>query len=324
MVTVATNIGKNKVSYIKIDAENAGRRLDNTLFSLLKSVPKRHIYQIIRSGQLRINGRRAKPDNRLIQGDTLRIPPIHLTADKSIKLSIALEKILRQAILLEHPDVLVVDKPPGLASHGGSKVSCGLIEALRKIYAEPNLDLVHRLDKETSGCILVARKKSSLRYFHRELLRGRITRNYLALLMGNWPNNNKIIDAPLKKITNPNQSHVVKVDKTGKRALTSFKVISRFKSATLVKVKLMTGRTHQIRVHAAYSGHPVYGDSKYGGNSYHAIQKVARLFLHANSVRLFLPDAMNFQVVQSPLPDSLATVLDELEIISNNQTLPDC
>lgn len=305
-----------KVQMIEIDDERAGQRIDNFLMSLFRAVPKSLIYRILRTGQVRVNKGRIKPPYRLQAGDIVRVPPVKVP-EKSQKREPG-QGVLAQVeanIIFEDKGLIVLNKPSGLAVHGGSGVSFGVIEAIRKLKPECKaLELVHRLDRDTSGCLLIAKKRSALRSLHEAMRGGEITKIYQALCQGKWKGGERIIDAPLKKNTISSGERIVRVNPDGKQAKSRFEPIRRFKAATLMEVELYTGRTHQIRVHAQHSGHVLAGDDKYGDKDFNKEMRkfgLKRLFLHAHQLR-FPWDGITMQV-SAPLDDVLESVLDRLK-----------
>jgi 23S rRNA pseudouridine955/2504/2580 synthase len=313
--TVA-NAPKSAVRHVQIDAENQGQRLDKVLGQLLLGVPRSRIFRLIRRGEVRVNGRRAGPQQRLAAGDSVRLPPVReIAADAPRRVPAALIQAVERAIIHEDERLLVLDKPAGLAVHGGSGLSFGVIEALRASRPTETLELAHRLDRDTSGCLIVARRGSALRALHALLREGEVQKSYLTLLAGRWKLGHKSIDAPLRTDLRVGGERTVKVDAQGKDALTEFKLIEHYGArATLVEAILHTGRTHQIRVHAAYCGHPVLGDAKYGLeaiNSELAGLGLKRMFLHAHSLSFSWPDGAE-QSFSAPLPNELRAVLDQL------------
>jgi len=307
-----------KVQYLVIDEDSEGQRLDNFLLSKLKGVPKSLIYRVIRKGEVRINKGRAKPERKLQAGDSVRVPPIRVSQEKpEVKPSGNLRSLLEASVLYESKELMVVNKPSGLAVHGGSGISLGLIESLRQMRPENSfMELVHRLDRDTSGCILVAKKRSMLVYLQ-GLFRGvkQIDKRYLALVRGRWPNRAKVVDASLQKNELSSGERMVRVSLEGKPSKTEFDVVKRFEEVTLVQAKPITGRTHQIRVHALHKGHPLVGDDKYGNDEFNKQMKkqgCRRLFLHAASLQFMLPDGQSL-LVQAPLPEELQNFIDVLE-----------
>lgn len=281
------------VRTVVVDAGSDGQRIDNFLLRELKGVPKSRIYNLLRRGEVRVNRGRVKAEYRLQDGDQVRIPPVRtaVVASEPGALPKGLAERLSGSILYEDDGLLVVDKPAGLAVHGGSGVSLGLIEALRLLRPEARfLELVHRLDRDTSGCIMVAKKRSALTALHSALRggeAGEVDKRYLALVVGQWPQQRRSVEAPLEKNTLRSGERMVRVSADGKAALTEFEVLERFAGATLVEARPITGRTHQIRVHARYAGHPLAGDEKYGDRAAEAPLRalgLKRLFLHARSL----------------------------------------
>lgn len=306
--------------WIKIDQENADQRIDNFLFTRLKGVPKSHVYRILRTGEVRINGGRCQAPSRLKPGDIVRLPPLRIARREDISVPIGLVRTkLEQAILFEDEDFLVIDKPAGMAVHGGSGISHGVIEALRALRPQAKcLELVHRLDRETSGCLLIAKKRSALRDLH-ALFRDEhaVRKVYLALLIGAWTRRQGRIDAPLKKNMLQSGERVVKIARDGKPAVTQFHRLRKFSQATLVEAHLLTGRTHQIRVHAQSMGHPIAGDERYGdavANQAFRRLGLKRLFLHAAELGFTHPRTGKPFLVRSPLPAELQAHIDSLPL----------
>ena len=303
---------------ITIGEEGAGQRIDNFLFTRLKGVPKSHVYRILRSGEVRVNGGRIKVQRRLDRGDVIRIPPVRLAQrDEQQAPEVLIRARLDGRILFEDDDFLVINKPAGMAVHGGSGLSFGLIEGLRKIRPEARfLELVHRLDRDTSGCLLIAKKRSALRVLH-ELFRSddQVHKVYLALLAGAWGRTHWTVDAPLKKNILQSGERMVRVCSDGKPARTEFRSIRRYAAATLVEAKPLTGRTHQIRVHAQAIGHPVAGDERYGDPSDNLTfrrQGLRRLFLHAAELVFSHPRTGRPFRVKAPLEAELQDYLNRI------------
>jgi 23S rRNA pseudouridine955/2504/2580 synthase len=308
--------GSRGVEFAEISGDQGGQRLDNFLLARLKGVPRSHVYRIVRSGEVRVNGSRARPDQRLQPGDRVRMPPVRVAErPPDTRPGAGLVRELAARILYEDASLLVVDKPSGLAVHGGSGLSLGLIEALRAMRPDcPSLELVHRLDRETSGCVMVAKKRSLLRHLHEALREGRVTKTYTTLVQGRWPRRLVRVALALEKNTVRGGERVVRADDAGKASETRFRVLDHFRDATLLEARPVTGRTHQIRVHAQASGHPVAGDEKYGEREFNRRMRefgLRRLFLHASSVALTLPDGQALSV-NAPLDDALARVLESL------------
>ncbi len=302
---------------ITIEAGFDGQRLDNFLLNTLKGVPKSYIYRIVRKGEVRVNKGRIKVNYRLNVGDQVRIPPMRLP-EKQPEGHIDQRWLQRldQCIIYEDPRLLVLNKPSGIAVHGGSGLNFGVIEALRKLRPdERQLELVHRIDRETSGCLLISKKRSALRTLHELMRSNKIDKRYAALLIGSWRRDKVEVDMPLLKNTMQGGERVVRVDPRGKAAQTEFRVVERFKSALLVEAKLLTGRTHQIRVHAAHLDTPILGDSKYGHEGANRSYKelgLRRLFLHAEHLRFRWPGERKDSVFRAPLDDELKTVLEKM------------
>ncbi len=307
----------HSVHFVEIDAHNAGQRIDNFLFNRLKSVPKGHIYKIIRKGEVRVNKGRIKQTYKLQFGDQVRIPPITLSEKKSLPApGRSLLALLEQSILYEDKGLLAINKPSGVAVHGGSGVSYGIIEALRALRPEQKfLELIHRLDKDTSGCLLIAKKRSVLTGIQ-DLLRERKTdKRYLALVCGKTAFKNKKVTAPLLREALKSGERFVRVDRQGKESTSFFTVIEQYSDASLMEVKILTGRTHQIRVHAQYLGHSVAGDSKYGNfacNQRMKARGLKRLFLHSSQISFKYPETGQNMTIEAPLSDELENFLDTL------------
>jgi 23S rRNA pseudouridine955/2504/2580 synthase len=301
-----------EVKWLTVDEESAGQRLDNFLIRHLKGVPKTHVYRIIRSGEVRVNKGRASADTRIESGDVVRLPPVRIS-DK------VAEKAARPApgrefpLLLEDDALMAIDKPAGVAVHGGSGVSFGVIEQLRQ--ARPLaklLELVHRLDRETSGILLVAKKRSALKHVQDQFRERETGKTYLALVQGQWPEKLKVIDSALHKFLLPDGERRVRVtsndDPDGMRSITLVKVAERWDTCTLLEVTIKTGRTHQIRVHLASQGHPIAGDDKYGDFEWNkALQKqgLKRMFLHAWRLQFTHPATGKRVELMSNLPPEL-------------------
>lgn len=303
----------------EVDAETAGQRLDNFLMGRLKGVPRSHVYRLIRSGQVRVNSGRVTAGHRLKAGDRVRVPPVSTRPATTPIATPENLDWLAARIIFEDARVLVVDKPAGLAVHGGSNVSLGCIEALRLLRPElPDLELAHRLDRGTSGVLVLAKKRSALRVLHELLREGNVEKRYFALVQGRWPEDVTEVDAPLVTRRVGGEARV-KVDvEDGKEALSVFRLIERYgKTASLLEVSIATGRTHQIRVHAAHSAHPVAGDDRYGDRDFNEYLKtfgLQRIFLHAHSLAFVWPDTGEEFSVSVPLPDELRNVLTALEV----------
>jgi 23S rRNA pseudouridine955/2504/2580 synthase len=316
-VTADRNPG-GRALRVRAGADADGQRLDNFLLRTLAGVPRSRVYRLLRKGEVRVNGKRKKPDYRLAAADEVRLPPVRQADDGPpgrARVPDALLDTVSRAILHEDPRLLVLDKPAGLAVHGGSGLAFGAIEALRALRPDEPLELVHRLDRETSGCLLVARTRATLRALHALLREGRVEKRYAALLAGRWQLGRKTIDAPV--ITNARQGgeRVVRVHRAGKIAVSTFDPVEGFARATRVDVAIGTGRTHQIRVHAAFAGHPVAGDEKYGDKAFNAELRalgLRRMFLHAASIAFDWPDEGGAFRAAAPLPAELEAILERL------------
>lgn len=309
---------KLQVSFVTISEENATQRIDNFLITYLKGVPKSMIYRILRKGEVRVNKKRIKPEYKLSIGDQVRIPPIRITEKTMPEISTKLNKVadLEKAIIYEDEVMLAINKPSGIAVHGGSGLSFGVIEGLRALRPEAKfLELVHRIDRETSGVLLIAKKRSALKALHEQLRLKQMQKNYLALVKGNWSSDCKVIQAPLLKNVLKSGERVVKVDKEGKASETRFKVEERFDFATLIKASPVTGRTHQIRIHTQYANHPIAFDDRYGDRQFDALlaaTKLNRLFLHAASVRFIHPKSLQEMQLHAPMDATLQACLTYL------------
>jgi 23S rRNA pseudouridine955/2504/2580 synthase len=309
-----------------VDEETAGQRLDNFLLGELKGVPRSHVYRLIRSGQVRVNSGRVDARYRLRAGDRVRVPPVAERGPRPVAAEGGSLDWLEQRVIFEDARLLVLDKPAGLAVHGGSGVSLGCIEALRALRPElPDLELAHRLDRATSGCLLVAKRCSALRVLHALLREGRVSKRYLTLVQGRWPAHVTDIEAPLVT-RRPASEARVKVDAGGKPAKSSFRLLDTYgRTASLLEVAIATGRTHQIRVHAAHLGHPVAGDDRYGDPEFNARlahQGLRRMFLHAHSVELVWPDTGERFAISVPLPAELTAFLTALEQLPAGRARP--
>lgn len=308
------------VRYITIEADDAGQRLDNFLLKTLKGVPKSHIYRLLRKGEVRINKGRVKPETRLVAGSVLRLPPIRIADRPAVPVpGQRLQATLRASILFEDEAMLVINKPEGLAVHGGSGLSGGVIEALRAMRPDDRfLELVHRIDRDTSGCLMIARKRAALKALHGSMLAQKIDKQYLALVRGRWAKGRGTINAPLLKRTVASGERVVRADASGKSAITHYQIEESFAAATLMRVTLETGRTHQIRVHSQLAGHPLAGDSKYGDELFNGqLREVGlnRMFLHAATLRFRHPLSGKQVTVEAPLPEELTKVLARLRAV---------
>lgn len=299
---------------VQIDKAHAGQRIDNFLITRLKGVPRSHLYRILRRGEVRVNKGRVKPSYRLRDGDLVRIPPLRRAppATPAYPAQDRLQHLLL-AVLYEDERLIALNKPSGLAVHGGSGLSWGLIEAMRLLRPElSELELVHRLDRETSGCLLLSKRRGTLRELHRLIREQAVTKRYLTLLAGRLKQRRKV-DAPLRKNLLRSGERVVRIDpRAGKPACTLFRPLRRLGDFTLAEAEPLTGRTHQIRVHAAYLGMPVAGDEKYGDPALNRRLRgmgLRRLFLHASALILQPSHRDRPLHIETPLPPELEVVL---------------
>jgi 23S rRNA pseudouridine955/2504/2580 synthase len=300
---------------VEVSADHAGRRLDNYLLGSLSGVPRSRIYRMIRSGEVRVNGGRARPDRRLLAGDELRIPPVQTRDTQARKPPRDQVERLLARIVYEDADLLALNKPAGLAVHGGSGVSWGVIELLRAGRPQADfLELVHRLDRETSGCLLVAKRRPALRRLHQQFRDGEVRKQYVALLCGRLRGEERYVDTPLLTTTRRGGERHVEPDPDGKPARSRFYPRKRFRSLSLADVVIETGRTHQIRAHAASIGHPVAGDDRYGVGADRAARRfgLQRLFLHADRLSFDSPTSGQVVRIEAPLEPELVAVLDNL------------
>jgi len=312
------------VKTLAVDEDSAGQRLDNFLMRHLKGVPKTHVYRIIRSGEVRVNKGRASADQRVEAGDLVRLPPVRVSPQVQAKAD-APAPAREFPVLMEDEALLAIDKPAGVAVHGGSGVSFGVIEQLRRARpASANLELVHRLDRETSGVLLVAKKRSALKNLQDQFRDRETGKTYLALVLGLWPSNKKVIDSPLFKYTvdtgvgegERRVKVVSKDDPNGMRSITLVRVARTVGPYTLLEVTIKTGRTHQIRVHLASQGHPIAGDDKYGDFEHNKLlQKMGlkRMFLHAWQLKFQHPQSGRLTTLQAPLPPELKNFVDAVQ-----------
>lgn len=312
-----------KPYFVEVDDSRAGQRLDNFLLTHLKGVPKTHIYRIIRKGEVRVNKSRAKPATRLQTGDSVRIPPVRQTAKTELNVSHEKYAFLQKAILFEDDALLVLNKPSGMAVHAGSGIQVGVIEAFRAL--RPNekfIELVHRLDRETSGCLVLAKKASVLKQLHEDfknnsLKTPTLDKRYLTLVKGQWRGDQRRVTKALNTQAKRQGERIVVVDKQGSYASSIFTPVSVSATSSLLEVKLLTGRTHQVRVHALSENHPVAGDDKYGDRVFNRQLKgqgLNRLFLHAASIGFKHPVSAQMMQIRAPLPEELTKVLSNLSL----------
>lgn len=301
---------------VRVDPDRDGQRIDNFLIGQLKGAPRSLVYRLLRTGQVRVNGGRAKPDRRLAAGDEVRIPPMRDTAERDKPAAPVDAQMTRitDAIIHEDRDFLVIDKPSGIASHGGSGISFGAIELLRAARPRDTLELAHRLDRDTSGILVFSRKRSALLALQTEIREGRVIKRYLGLLEGALPQPRLTIDAPLRKSVLQGGERMVRVDRNGKASRSLVVEVDRFRGATMAEITLETGRTHQIRVHCAHIDHPLAGDEKYGDEDFNRkLRKrgLTRLFLHAAHFQFAIGE--NSFSFSAPLPRELAKVIDSFQ-----------
>ncbi len=320
IMSIEEQVTLPKVQLVEINDANDDQRLDNFLITRLKGVPKSHIYRIVRKGEVRVNKGRVDVSYRLLVGDMVRIPPVRVAEkDEQAFVPTNLKDALSQAILFEDDGFLIINKPAGFPVHGGSGFTSGIIEGLRLIRPEAHfLELVHRLDKDTSGCLLIAKKRSALRRLHELFRDDDVRKTYLALLAGQWARKKQVVNAPLQKNVSKGGERMVVISRTGKEAETVFTRLKLFKDATLVSASPKTGRTHQIRVHAASLGHPIVGDDRYGIDRINREFKnkgYKRMFLHAEQVNFQHPVTGVMLTVSAPLPLQLSELLKHEEQI---------
>jgi 23S rRNA pseudouridine955/2504/2580 synthase len=312
------DLSKDAASRVTVGEEAAGQRIDNYLMRLLKGVPKSHIYRILRSGEVRVNKGRVGPDTRLAVGDVVRVPPVR-TAEAPTKP--AVRSTAKVPVLFEDEHLIVVDKPAGLAVHGGSGIAAGLIEQMR--VARPDarfLELVHRLDRETSGVMLLAKKRSALVELHRQLREGEVDKRYLVLVRGRWRDEKRRVRLPLHKFATKEGERRVRVDdETGRQAETIFRRLDtwpdREPPLALLEAELQTGRTHQIRVHLTHLGFPLAGDDKYGDFAWNRVlakHGLKRMFLHAKAIAFTHPATGEPRRLEAALPRELASFIEGL------------
>ncbi len=309
---------KTAVSLVEITSAQLNQRLDNFLFKRLDNVPRTRIYRIIRKGEVRVNKKRCKPDYKLQIGDLVRIPPVNLAQEKPQKSQPPKPVLTRleQAVLFENDDILIINKPAGLAVHAGSGVDYGVIDAMRLLYQQTDIELVHRLDRDTSGCLMLAKNRQALLAMQNLLRDNQLSKNYIAMVQGNWPREVTELNLPLKKFLLPNGERRVRVDSSGKAALSRVHLLRGGKSYSVIRVQLVTGRTHQIRVHCLSQGHAIVGDDKYGDSEFNRSMRqrnFKRLMLHAASLELPFCDYTSEVVINAPLPKEFETVLGETD-----------
>ena len=298
---------------VTVDEFSIGQRLDNYLLKKLKGVPRPHIYRIIRKGEVRVNKGRKKAEYKLQLNDVVRIPPIRLATEKSIRYSSSFIDLLNKSTLYEDEGLLIINKQSGIAVHSGSGIKVGVIEALKDNYSQP-IELVHRLDRATSGCLMLAKKRSVLKDLHEQLVKHQMEKRYIAFVKNSWSKKYHTIDSPIFQ-----NSRYSVIDAKGKESISVFHPIKNFQdkdyTASLVEVEIKTGRTHQIRVHAKHAKHPIAQDDKYGDPDFNDLMKkigLDRIFLHAKSLTFTNPTTKEIQKVIAPLPSKLEDFLNKL------------
>ncbi|NBS58590.1 MAG: RluA family pseudouridine synthase [Betaproteobacteria bacterium] len=303
-------LSKARATMLEVGEESVGQRIDNFLIRNLKGVPKSHVYRILRSGEVRVNSGRIKPDYRLVDGDKVRVPPVRVATPEARPPA----RSLALPVVFEDDALIVIDKPSGVAVHGGSGISFGVIESLRAERPRAKfLELAHRLDRDTSGLLMVGKKRTALVELHRMLRDGEVRKDYVAIVKGRWKGGGRKIDLPLHKYVTAEGERRVSVRDDGQQAISLFKPLAAGDTASMLDIRLMTGRTHQIRVHAAHVGHPILGDDKYGDfdlNRALVKQGVKRLFLHARQLSLSHPISGEPLAFVSPLPPEMQRFLD--------------
>jgi 23S rRNA pseudouridine955/2504/2580 synthase len=310
-------LSKDAASWVTVDDAAAGQRIDNFLLKILKGVPKSHVYRIVRSGEVRVNKGRVGPDTRLAAGDVLRIPPIRASQPQPAPHHVRIARAFTPAILLEDEWLIAVDKPAGMAVHGGSGIALGLIEQLRASRPDARfLELVHRLDRDTSGVLLIAKKRAALTSLHTQLREGAVDKRYVVLVRGPWPETKRVVDVPLYKFLTAQGERRVRIEPGGRASVTIFRRervwTNREPPLALLEAELKTGRTHQIRVHLAHIGHALAGDDKYGDFAWNrqlSRDGLKRMFLHARQVTFAHPVSGERVKIASPLPVDLASFL---------------
>ncbi len=307
------SIKKSAVRRVEVSPDRDGQRIDNFLSTQMKGVPKSAIYRLIRTGQVRINSKRCKPEHKVAAGDEVRIPPARTLDQGPVPISAAVVKQVQAAILYEDVNYLIIDKPSGMTVHSGSTLPWGLIDAVRQARPGEYVELAHRIDRETSGCVVLARNGQALAHLSAQFRNGTVVKHYLCLLDGRMKEARVVVDAPLLKVRQGDE-HMMEADDEGKQALTHFHLLQAFADCSYAEVELFTGRTHQIRVHAAHIGLPLAGDDRYGSAA--ALKKwkargLKRLFLHAHNLSF---ESLSGAAISchSLLPDSLRRVLDQI------------
>ena len=302
------------VSHVEVTPDRDGQRLDNFLATRMKGLPKSVIYRVIRKGQVRINGGRAKPSTRLVAGDVVRVPPATIRKNVNAEIPPAVLELLEKSVCYEDHGVMVLNKPAGMAVHAGSGLSWGVIDVVRKIRPGLSVDLVHRLDRDTSGCLLLALDGKALTELNTQILQNLVEKRYLCLMDGELKSDLLEVYEPIGQFERAGQ-RFMRVDPEGKSAHTTFKLLQKYASVSFVEAYLHTGRTHQIRVHAAHLNLPLAGDKRYSPGSRQKFWKsegLKRLFLHAHQLQFFTRDGEK-QLVSAPLSEDLRETLKSLE-----------
>jgi len=308
------NTPPTKVQFVEINADNDGQRIDNFLMSKLKGLPKSRVYKILRSGEVRVNKGRIKPSHRLAIGDIVRIPPVRISENQQAAIPKHLIELLNDSVLFENDDLIIINKPAGLAVHAGSGIEFGVIDILRASrFKDAFIELAHRLDRQTSGCLALAKSRNALTQLNALFNSSKaIKKQYLTLTKGHWPETENRIDAPLSKNEIKGGERMVTVNPQGKTAVSIFRIIEQFNDCSLTEVTLLTGRTHQIRVHAASENHAVAGDEKYGDKAFNKQMKQAglkRMFLHARHLSFELNGPIQ---VTAPIEEALKHLIEKL------------
>ncbi len=316
-MTLSSSItDRPQVYTLSVDQDYEQQRLDNFLFRELKGVPKSKVYQMIRKGEVRVNKKRIKPDYRLQSGDQIRIPPVRQSqAQQEVWVESTKTQEIEKRILFEDDGLIILNKPAGWAVHGGSGISLGIIEALRVSRPKKTLELVHRLDRGTSGCLMIAKKRSVLKRLNEALKEGEVRKTYVALVSGPWSKRTTLVDQPLLKRELPEGGRMVKVDSRGKAAKTKFQLLISNPQVSLIRAMPITGRTHQIRVHCQYAGHSIIGDEAYGSAILDRAVKgwgVNGMCLHAYQLELPDEEGKKMQIT-APLPANLQAAMERLK-----------
>jgi 23S rRNA pseudouridine955/2504/2580 synthase len=301
------NSEKTEVAFVEISTVQVNQRLDNFLLKTLKNIPKSRIYRIIRKGEVRVNKKRCKPDYKLVIGDLVRIPPLRMEQQSGAEIYLPPDRIksLGKAVLFENKHLLVIDKPAGLAVHSGTGISFGVIDIMRRIRPQTEIELVHRLDRDTSGCLLLAKHRQSLLAMQACMQNNSLKKTYVAVVKGDWPQNKRELTHALKKTTMANGERRVYVDAAGQKALTRITQADSGDDFSRLTIQILTGRTHQIRVHCQFEGHEIAGDSKYGDANFNKLMKkrgAGRLMLHASRLELPKTDFSPEIVINANLP----------------------